>query len=574
MTIKRRIVIALKCMMLVFTGFSQSAQLAENYFRSPVDYDFKLSGNFCELRETHFHSGLDIKPSSKGNDKIYSIADGYVSRLRVASGGYGNVLYIDHPDVGYTSVYAHLEGFNDNISSLARQHQMALESFEVDFLLDPHILPVKKGDIIGIMGNSGYSFGTHLHFEIRDTKTEKPINPLLFGMKNPDNLPPSLVSMAIHGLDPDFHKVCDIRIPLDAIQGGTVNIPSPIEVPAWRVGIALQTYDRTDGSHNKLGIYSIHVYVDDSLSYSYHLDKVSFDQTKNIIGFYDYSVRKKESKTFALCYKYPGNKLEFLHNNGAGLINVYASKDRKVRIDVEDFSKNRSSVQFLLRRSENMQDPTAWPYKVKIQAGEPYELKEKNFTMLFSENSLFRNIKLSYQTIEEEGKETKYQIHDTDEPIRTPIFIAIKPEYPLDDKMSKAIIIRTGTKGGRTSYGGTWKDGSITARVSDFGTYHIDYDTVAPTIKIVDFNTLAGKKRAFRFMIKDNYSTKGEDAEDIEYKVWIDGVFTISPLSAKSSIVEIPLKDLSDGSHILKIEAKDHSGNISFFNSTFVKKGV
>ena len=193
---------------------AQSGQLIPNYFRSPVDFTYNISGNFCELRETHFHAGIDIKPSTSGSkDKIYSIGDGYISRIRVSAGGYGRAIYIDHPDVGYTSVYAHMDIFYDNIENQVKKYQMAQESFEVDFLPEPHVFPIKKGDVIGIMGNTGFSFGKHLHFEIRDTKTEKPINPFLFGMDVSDTSAPSFISLAVHGLDSELYKICDIRIP-------------------------------------------------------------------------------------------------------------------------------------------------------------------------------------------------------------------------------------------------------------------------------------------------------------------------------------------------------------------------
>ncbi|MFZ1558412.1 MAG: M23 family metallopeptidase, partial [Saprospiraceae bacterium] len=303
---------------------AQSGQLIPNYFRSPVDFTYNISGNFCELRETHFHAGIDIKPSTSGSkDKIYSIGDGYISRIRVSAGGYGRVIYIDHPDVGYTSVYAHMDIFYDNIENQVKKYQMAQESFEVDFLPEPHVFPIKKGDVIGIMGNTGFSFGKHLHFEIRDTKTEKPINPFLFGMDVSDTSAPSFISLAVHGLDSELYKICDIRIPAGTAENGIIKMVDPILVPAQSVGIAIHAIDKSDNSHNKLGIYGLHMYVDDTLKYSYHLDKVSFDQTRQIIGFYDYEVKKEENKTYALCYKYPGNNLEFLNKTGSGIIEMY-----------------------------------------------------------------------------------------------------------------------------------------------------------------------------------------------------------------------------------------------------------
>jgi len=552
---------------------AQSGRLMPDYFGSPVTFPYTLSGNFCELRESHFHAGIDIKPSHQGSkDKIFSIGDGYISRIRVSAGGYGRVIYIDHPDVGYTSVYAHMDKFYDNIELQVKQYQMSQESFEVDFLPEPHVFPVKKGDVIGFMGNTGYSFGKHLHFEIRDTKTEKPINPFLFGMDVSDTSAPSLISFAIHGLDDDFHKVCDVRIPAGASENGIIEIAHPILVPAGSVGIAIQAYDKSDNSHNTLGIYGFSMYVDDSLTYSYHLDKVSFDQTRQIIGFYDYEVKKQENKTYALCYKYPGNNMEFLSKTGSGIIDIYAAKDRSVRIEIEDFRKNKKTIHFLLRRSESIADTEVKPFQKRIAVHEDVTVYEKNLFVNFKQNSLFRNIRLNIMATSVESKETKYDIHDVMEPIKSPIEIGIKPDNQISDKMDKAVIILTNGNNRKVNYGGKWKDGFLITKIREFGTFTIGYDTIAPDIRSIDFISKVGKRSKFRFRMNDNMSVRGEEAEQLTYKVWINDVFTISPYSTKTGILEVPIGDLFSGNYNLRIEARDHSDNLAIFSATFFKK--
>lgn len=552
---------------------AQSGRLMPDYFGSPVTFPYTLSGNFCELRESHFHAGIDIKPSHQGSkDKIFSIGDGYISRIRVSAGGYGRVIYIDHPDVGYTSVYAHMDKFYDNIELQVKQYQMSQESFEVDFLPEPHVFPVKKGNVIGFMGNTGYSFGKHLHFEIRDTKTEKPINPFLFGMDVSDTSAPSLISFAIHGLDDDFHKVCDVRIPAGASENGIIEIAHPILVPAGSVGIAIQAYDKSDNSHNTLGIYGFSMYVDDSLTYSYHLDKVSFDQTRQIIGFYDYEVKKQENKTYALCYKYPGNNMEFLSKTGSGIIDIYAAKDRSVRIEIEDFRKNKKTIHFLLRRSESIADAEVKPFQKRIAVHEDVTVYEKNLFVNFKQNSLFRNIRLNIMATSVESKETKYDIHDVMEPIKSPIEIGIKPDNQISDKMDKAVIILTNGNNRKVNYGGKWKDGFLITKIREFGTFTIGYDTIAPDIRSIDFISKVGKRSKFRFRMNDNMSVRGEEAEQLRYKVWINDVFTISPYSTKTGILEVPIGDLFSGNYNLRIEARDHSDNLAIFSATFFKK--
>jgi len=552
---------------------AQSGQLIPNYFRSPVDFNYKISGNFCELRETHFHAGIDIKPSHQGSkDKIYSIGDGYISRIRVSAGGYGRVIYIDHPEVGYTSVYAHMDIFYDNIERQVKQYQQSQESFEIDFLPEPHVFPVKKGDIIGFMGNTGYSFGKHLHFEIRDTKTEKPINPFLFGMDVSDTSAPYLISLAVHGLNSDFHKICDIRIPAGAAENGIIKMVDPILVPAQSVGIAVHAFDKSDNSHNKLGIYGLHMYVDDSLKYSYHLDKVSFDQTKQIIGFYDYEVKKEENKTYALCYKYPGNNMEFLSKTGSGIIEMDTTKVRTVRIEIEDFRRNKKTIHFLLRRSEILSEEKVKSFQKLIPVHEDMTIYEKNLFVNFKENSLYRNIRFNLTANTVEGKESEYDIHEVLEPVKSPIEIGIKPDYPIIDKKDKAVIISINGKNRKVNYGGRWKDEFLTTKIREFGTFSVGYDTIAPDIRSIDFTSKVGKKSSFRFKMGDNMSVRGEDAEQLTYKVWINDIFIISPYSTKTGILEVPIRDLLSGTYQLRIEARDHSDNLAVFSASFFKK--
>ena len=157
-----------------------------DYFASPVNVKISLAGNFGEIRPNHFHAGFDIKTNNKEGMPVYAAADGYISRIKISPYGYGKALYITHPN-GYTTVYGHLQSFDKTIAEYCKKVQYAKELFEIDTLLQPNALPIKKGDLIALSGNTGGSQGPHLHFEIRETATEKPINPYFFGYKVEDN---------------------------------------------------------------------------------------------------------------------------------------------------------------------------------------------------------------------------------------------------------------------------------------------------------------------------------------------------------------------------------------------------
>jgi murein DD-endopeptidase MepM/ murein hydrolase activator NlpD len=169
-------------LLLISASLYGQRSLPLDYFRSPLDIPLSVTGSFGEIRPNHFHSGADFKVQGKEGLPVFAVADGWVSRIKISPVGFGNALYIDHPN-GFTSVYGHLFGYNDTISTYAHKMQYVRKSFEVDlFPITNHdTLWIKKGDLIGFAGNSGSSFGAHLHFELRNTASERIINPLLFG---------------------------------------------------------------------------------------------------------------------------------------------------------------------------------------------------------------------------------------------------------------------------------------------------------------------------------------------------------------------------------------------------------
>jgi hypothetical protein len=176
------------------------------------------------------------------------------------------------------------------------------------------------------------------------------------------------------------------------------------------------------------------------------------------------------------------------------------------------------------------------------------------------------------ETTAVEGKETQYHIHHNSEPIKSPIEIGIKPENPISEKMDKAVIILTNGNKRKVNYGGKWKDESLTTKIREFGTFSVGYDTIAPDIRSIDFTSKVGKKRKFRFKMGDNMSVRGEDVEQLTYKVWINDIFTISPYSTKTGVLDVPIGELRSGNHQLRIEARDHSDNLAIFSAKFFKK--
>jgi murein DD-endopeptidase MepM/ murein hydrolase activator NlpD len=553
---------------------AQSKQSIRDHFSfvSPVKHDYKLAGNFCELRNSHFHGGIDIRQSWTGKDTIFSIGDGFVSRIQVSAGGYGLALYVDHPETGLTSVYAHLDLFNTEIAGYVQNKQLSQESYDVDLLLSPDIFPVYKGQYLGMMGNTGFSQGKHLHFEIRETATDKVLNPFLVGFSVEDNIPPTLLRLKIHGLDDDFHKIAEKTIPLSKYRAKDVNFQSVIEIPANQAGIAIEAFDRNNGSSFKQGLYAIKLYVNDTLQYSSLMDKLPAAQTRYIKGYVDYSAKQQNQGTFTLCYRYPGNNLSLAQYGDDGIISLSPDTTQTVTLKVEDFAGNARSVTFKVRKSSNHMDTNPKSDEVQlVKVNEYTDLQIGNASLFFEPNSLFRNINCVLDTITQANKMTKYKIHDRKEPLKTPLKIAILPDMNIpDQKIAKAIIVREDA--GKINCGGSWNEDGLETRITDFGVYTIGFDTIAPSIRPVSFLPKAAKFQRFRFTISDNFRLMSNGmTKALQIKVWVDGNFHLSSFDAKTHTLTIPIKDINSGKHELVIEAIDHCSNAAYFNSYFYR---
>ena len=218
-------------------------------FAKPVDFPITLSGSFAELRSNHFHAGIDIKTYGQIGKKVFAIEDGFIARIKVAGGGYGHALYIQHPN-GYTSVYAHLEGFNQEISAFVKEEQYIKQSFEVNLFPDREKFKVKKGQLIAFTGNTGGSNGPHLHFEIRKTKNQHPVNPLFFDFGVKDNTNPRINSIAIYPLDNQAlvnGKNQKLILPAQKVDNEryTIEFSDSLRL-AGDIGFGIETFDYFD----------------------------------------------------------------------------------------------------------------------------------------------------------------------------------------------------------------------------------------------------------------------------------------------------------------------------------------
>ncbi|MDG1659255.1 MAG: M23 family metallopeptidase [Crocinitomicaceae bacterium] len=184
-------------------SFGQSIP-AEGY-HAPLGIPLILSSNFGELRPNHFHMGIDFKTNNRIGYNLYSIEEGIVSRIKVSPYGYGKVVYIDHPN-GITSVYAHCSEFKGLVDSIVRATQEKEQNYAVEIFPKPNEIKLKRGEVFALSGNTGSSTAPHVHFEIRETKTEAALNPLVFGFDIADSKKPEIRGLKIYGLTKDGYQ--------------------------------------------------------------------------------------------------------------------------------------------------------------------------------------------------------------------------------------------------------------------------------------------------------------------------------------------------------------------------------
>ncbi len=550
---------------LVSFSWAQKAQLPqpETYpktdFINPLEIKNLLAANFGELRQNHFHSGLDIKTQQKEGLKVFAVADGYISRINVSPTGYGNTIYIDHPN-GYTTVYAHLQQFDGAIKDYVRKKQYEQETFKIELYPEPNQFPVTKGQLIALSGNSGGSGGPHLHFEVRDTKTEEPINPLYFGLEVPDTRKPTIVSTYIYPLDGTVNGTTNRTA---IANGATINA-------AGNIGFGLKAYDKHSGSENNNGIYKIDVLVNNEPIYTFTANRFSFDETRAINSVCDFSDFMQKNSWVYQAFIKDGNPLRIFSNvKNNGILTLQEGQVYNISIIVSDYENNQSKVDFTINAVANT-NPT-----IKKEFTNPiYWNKENNFEadgieIFFPKGIFYEDFDLTYKKIG-----NKYYVGNANFPIHNYFTLAITPSADIPvAHLDKAIIVRQYQKNGvwKKSYEKTeLKNGKLVAPVREFGIFSVEIDNTKPTItplNIKDNSTFTNNNAKINFTISDAQSGIKE------YNAYIDGKWVLAEYDQKIKRLAIDLKqeEIANGDHLLELNVKDEKNNTSTFKTKFKK---
>ncbi|PHN03093.1 M23 family metallopeptidase [Flavilitoribacter nigricans] len=542
-----------------------------DYFAPPVKGVLRLSGTFGELRSNHFHSGIDIKGGI--GVPLYTVADGYISRIKIEGGGYGNALYITHPN-GYTSVYAHMNEYIPEIETFVKSQQYANESFDLDLELERDQFPLKKGDKIGEMGTTGYSFGPHLHFEMRNTQTGAPINPLLFGYKVADDQSPRMHQLKVYGLNEQLETIDSEIHSLVSKHGGYGVRGDTLVVDTRQAGFGLKVYDHMTGVNNWNGIYKLDVKLEDSLIYQFEMETFPFNETRYLNAHLDYAEQVQNKAYFNRCYRLPGNRLSIYREQPEeGVVRLSSKRAKKVEMIASDLAGNQSYFVFWIKqRPGNDLEEESLPYNYFLPFNQESVIDNGSIRVHIPRGALYENCYLQYQLVTDRSDNvysSVHKLHNDLFPIHEYFELAIRPVVLPESLRDKAFVALCGNN--IVNCGGQWENGMLTTRVRTFGDFCIMVDEVPPTIRPVNFSSnLKGADR-IDFSIWDNFRTGGT-AAGLKFRATVDGRWVLMKYDAKNARITHYFDDtIPPGQHEFRLTLTDAVGNETVFERSFTR---
>lgn len=546
---------------VIFLGiiqFAHAQSYPQDYFRSPLDIPILLSGTFGELRGNHFHSGLDLKTQGVEGLPVYAAADGHVVRIKISAYGYGNALYIAHPN-GYTTVYAHLQKLTSEMAEWVKAQQYAQKSFEVDLFPPASKFKVTQGQEVAKSGNSGGSGGPHLHFEIRDTKSEKPINPALFGFDIADTSKPVVQQVYVQ------HMATAKQTEVKLINEGNGIYTGAFEA-GGSFGLIIKTFDQQNLSDNKNGIFEIEQYVNDTLNYHFRIEKFHFDETRYINAHMDFARYINLKQLTHKCYVEPGNYLSvYSSKKNRGTINIREAEEKNIKLVIKDSWGNTSEVRL---KARGYSPETAEPDTSLLDFTITNTIKSEGLEVIIPAKTMYKNQPLKLQRANNclDCESVIYKVGDATIPAHNRFTIRIhKNQLRNTDRVVWAIT--NGNENGKTSgLTSAWEGDWLLAKPRAFGYFVVMQDTVAPIMKVQDFANGRVVKPGHKLYITATDNLSGIT----EYKAMIDGKWVLLERDAKKNLWWHDFeKNLEAGSHTLTIIMSDEVGNKTSFQAVF-----
>lgn len=521
-------------------------QAQDRSFAPPFDFPITFSGNFGEIRANHFHGGLDFKTGGVSGKPVRALADGYVSRIRVTHGS-GYVLHVTYNN-GYTTINRHLSAFVGEMARRVEDLQYQKENWEVDITPAPDEYPVHTGQVIALSGNTGYSFGPHLHLDLIEEKTGDYVDPLpFFKKKIRDHTAPRAQGIML------FPQRGE-GVVNGSQKPQTFSLKPKKPITAWGViGTAIRAYDYMEGASNRYGVHTVVLEVDSQEVFRSVVDRFS-DPENRYINSWAYGQYMKS-------FIDPGNQLRMLHapNGNRGLILIDEERPYHFTYTLSDALGNTSKVSFTVQGKRMEVKPVRHREKYILHWDRVNILQEPGLQVVIPKGMLYEDAYLNYTTRADSGDiALTYRLHDTNIPLHSycDMSIALR-RMPVEDS-TKYYVAGVNRRGKKYYVGGSYEDRRMKVRIRELGTYTVDVDTLSPTLTPVNPKSWG---RTGRIVLKP----RDRETGIASYRGTIDGHYALfgKPNSINGNLVcELKHARIEKGkTHRLEMTVTDRCGN-------------
>jgi hypothetical protein len=571
---KRKILIFLlvgiTCAAMVIMVFTNNVTRVFPEYDSPLDIPIKLAGNFGEVRNDHWHLGLDIRTNGKENLSVRSVADGWISRVTISATGYGNAIYITH-DNNRTSLYAHLNSFSDPVAGYVAAIQQQTEQWSQDIRMPRGKFKVKQGAVIGLSGNTGFSEGPHLHFEWRNTATGTSINPLLEVFKVSDDLPPVIEDVYWYSRTPGSDQFIPQKLYSITSSNSMEERSDKTHLVSSRlVSLGLIVVDKISSSPFNMGVYNAKVLVDGKSIYAFKMDSLAAGNSLNVNSSIDYARWQHSADCILLlsdCKNIYSGKDRV---NGDGIIDLGDGNAHNVRIETKDIAGNTSNHEFILKYRANKKVPETKP--PNFFAGRKATIKTEDAVVTLPPGSFDKDVFFSVtqaSASDKKGTSPVISLCQPNLPLKDSLKLTIRSRRRLSEveKKHAVLVLRNGAAG--FVYKGSWNGNWFETLIGKLGEAKIVIDLVPPVIKLSGWKNRQkiGRGDGLKMVINDNLEIIRDVRAELDGR-WVpldrkDQVYTLRMVNRTPAANLNSGGNITGGVHVLMIRVSDVAGNIT-----------